>query len=140
VGRPREAIAAFERAQGLDATNPMTLANLGTVYMMTGDLARARRYMEDALRIEPGVSRAHNGLGVIAARAGKPDEAIAHWKRAVAANPREWDTLFNLGMLLQKEGREAEARTYLERFRREAPPALYGPDIARLSSLLGPAR
>jgi Flp pilus assembly protein TadD len=93
--------------------------------------------MEEALRLEPGVSRAWNGLGVIAAREGRMDEAIEHWKRAVEANPREWDTVFNLGLVLRQRGREVEARPYLERFVRDAPKALYGPDIARIAASLG---
>jgi len=32
--------------------------------------------------------------------------------------------------VLWREGRTAEARPYLERFVREAPPATYGKDIA----------
>jgi tetratricopeptide (TPR) repeat protein len=73
---------------------------------------------------------------VVAAESGHPDEAIEHWRRAVELNPREWDTVFNLGRLLRQRGREAEARPYLERFVREAPRALYGPDIQKLEPTL----
>jgi arylsulfatase A-like enzyme/Tfp pilus assembly protein PilF len=137
VGRQKEAIATFERASKLDPSNPMSRANLGTVHLMRGELSLSRSLMEEALRLEPGVSRAWNGLGVIAAREGRMDEAIEHWKRAVEANPREWDTVFNLGLVLRQRGREVEARPYLERFVRDAPKALYGPDIARIAASLG---
>ena len=82
------------------------------------------------------MSRAHNALGVIAAETGHPEEAIAHWKRAVELNPREWDTLFNLGKLLRRQGRAAEARPYIERFVQTAPPSQYGADIRRLRASL----
>jgi arylsulfatase A-like enzyme/Tfp pilus assembly protein PilF len=137
VGRSAEAIATYERAGSLDPSNAMTRANLGTVYLMKGDLARARSCMEEALRLEPGVSRAHNALGVIAFETGHPDEAIAHWKRSVELNPREWDTLFNLGKTLRQQGREAEAKPYLERFVREAPGSKYGADIRHVRGWLG---
>ena len=75
------------------------------------------------------MSRAHNALGVIAAETGNRDEAIRHWKRAVELNPREWDTVFNLGKLLRRAGREEEARPYLESFRDGAPKALYAGDL-----------
>jgi arylsulfatase A-like enzyme/Tfp pilus assembly protein PilF len=135
-GRTREAIATFERALAIDPSNAAAKANLGTVYLLVRDYPRARAIMQEALALDPDVSRAHNALGVIAAETHHPDEAIEHWKRAVEINPREWDTIFNLGKLLRQQGREAEARPYLERFVREAPPALYGPDIQGLRSLL----
>jgi Tfp pilus assembly protein PilF len=103
---------------------------------MVRDYRRGRALMEEALALDPDVSRAHNALGVIAAETGRPDEAITHWKRAVELNPREWDTLFNLGKLLRRQGRAAEARPYLERFVHEAPPTQYGPDIENLRSVL----
>ena len=73
--------------------------------------------MEEALALDPDVSRAHNALGVIAFETGHPAEAITHWKRSVELNPREWDTLFNLGKVLRQQGRDAEARLYLEQLR-----------------------
>jgi Tfp pilus assembly protein PilF len=111
-------------------------ANLGTVSLGIRDYAHARALLEESLVLDPGVSLAHNALGVIAAETGHPDEAIAHWKRAVELNPREWDTLFNLGKLLRRQGREAEARPYIERFIETAPPALYGDDIRSLRASL----
>jgi arylsulfatase A-like enzyme/Tfp pilus assembly protein PilF len=136
IGRTQEAIATFNRALALDPSNATAKANLGTVYLLVRDYPRARATMEEALALDPDVSRAHNALGVIAAETGHPDDAIDHWKRAVELNPREWDTLFNLGNLLRKQGRTTEARPYLQRFVREAPRAQYGPDIRRLEPSL----
>ena len=86
--------------------------------------------------IDPRSARAHNGLGVIAMKTGRPDEAFAQWKRAVELSPNDFDALFNLSMELDAAGRHDEARPYLERFTREAPPAQYAPDIARARKLL----
>ena len=83
------------------------------------------------------MARAHNALGVIAAETGRREEAIACWKRAVELEPKEFDTLFNLGSLLVKSGRGAEARPYLERFLREAPSPLYGRDFPKVRAWLG---
>jgi cytochrome c-type biogenesis protein CcmH/NrfG len=49
----------------------------------------------------------------------------------VRLDPRDFDALFNLGLQLRKQGRGSEARVCLERFVREAPPALYAADIRR---------
>jgi tetratricopeptide (TPR) repeat protein len=76
---------------------------------------------------------------VIAAETGAREEAIGHWKTAVSLEPREFDTLFNLGALLVKSGRAAEARPYLERFLREAPEPLYGRDFPKVRAWLSAA-
>ena len=140
LGRAREAVATFEKALGLDPTSAQAKANLGTVYLLTRDYPRARALMEEALALDPDVARAHNALGVIAAETGKKDEAIRHWTRAVELNPREWDTVFNLGKVLRGEGRAEQARPYLESFLHGAPPALYGRDLAQVAEWLGSSR
>jgi tetratricopeptide (TPR) repeat protein len=136
IGRTADAIATFDHALAIDPSNAAAKANLGTVSLGVRDYPRARAILEEALALDPDVSRAHNALGVIAAETGHPEEAIAHWKRAVELNPKEWDTLFNLGKLLRRQGREAEARPYVESFVRTAPPALYADDIRKLRASL----
>ena len=137
VGRREEALAVFARALDVDPGSALTVANIGTVHLMARDYGRARRAMSDALSLDPQSTRALNGLGVIEAENGKAEAAIAWWKRVVDLSPREYDTLFNLGTLLRREGRAVEAREYLERFAREAPPALYREDIRRVRQWLG---
>ena len=136
IGRTQEAVATFERALAIDPSSANAKANLGTVYLLVRDYPKARAVMEEALALEPDASRAHNALGVIAWETGHPDEAIEHMKRAVEINPREWDTLFNLGKALRQRGRDQEARRYVARFVREAPPALYAADIRHLKEWL----
>jgi arylsulfatase A-like enzyme/Flp pilus assembly protein TadD len=136
LDRRQEALETFQRARATDPSNARVLVNIGTVYLMAGDLARARQAFEAALDVDAGVARAHNSLGVIAAREGRTDEAIERWRRAVALDPRDYQTLFNLGVTLRKAGRAAEARPYLESYLKAAPPALEGRDIARVRTWL----
>ena len=82
------------------------------------------------------MARAHNSLGVIAAREGHMPEAVERWKRAVALNPDDYQTLYNLGSVLWQSGRRDEARPYLEAYLRSAPQALEAPDLARVRRLL----
>ncbi len=135
-GRPREALEVLARAGRAHPHNTQVLVNVGTVHLAGGDLVRARQAFEAALDVDPDVARAHNSLGVIAAREGHVPEAIERWKRAVALNPGDYQTLFNLGSELWQSGRHDEARPYLEGYLREAPPALEGRDIARVRRLL----
>jgi choline-sulfatase len=136
TGRMPAALATFERILGRDPTNALALVNIGTVYLMAGDRATARQAFESALDFDGAVARAHNGLGVIAADEGRWDEAIAQWKRAAALDPRDYQTLFNLGHTLRERGQAQEARPYLEAYLRAAPPALEARDIARVRAWL----
>src|SRR5207247_7831743 len=87
--------------------------------------------------IDPGLARAHNSLGVISARQGRLDEAIERWKRAARLDPGDYQALFNLGSVLRRRGREAEARPYLESYLRAAPAALEAADVAKVRAWLG---
>ena len=138
MGRQRDAYAAFDAARRLDPSNPMPLVNVATLHLAAREYDEARKVLATALELNPRLARIHNELGVIAAETGHVDEAVAHWKRAVELEPREFDTLFNLGSVLVKAGRASEARPYLERFLREAPPAVYGRDFAKVRGWLGP--
>ena len=84
----------------------------------------------------PALARAHNGLGVIAAQGGAYDDATAHWKRAVALDPHDHQTLYNLGDVLIRLGRLPEAQAYWEQYLSEAPPGLDPQDRARVRAWL----
>ena len=90
----------------------------------------------DQIDLDPRSARARNGLGVIAMKRGKADEAFTEWKQAVSLAPHDYDALFNLAMELDAAGRHDEARPYLERFAAQAPPAQYSADIARVRKVL----
>jgi Tfp pilus assembly protein PilF len=103
---------------------------------MNDDLRRARQAFEAALELDPAVARAHNSLGVIAAREGRMPEAVERWKRSVALDPEDYQALFNLGSQLFQTGRREEARAYLEAYLLVAPKALEARDIARVRRML----
>jgi arylsulfatase A-like enzyme/Tfp pilus assembly protein PilF len=136
TGRGQEALGVFERAQRADPSNAMPLINRGTVFLMRGDHTRAAQAFNDALRIDARAARAYNGLGVIAAERRAYDEAISNWTRAVDLDPHDYQTLYNLGSLLIRTGRPAEARTYWERYVREAPAGLEAADVERVRKWL----
>jgi arylsulfatase A-like enzyme/Tfp pilus assembly protein PilF len=136
AGERDAALATFARARELYPAKAMPLVNAGTVYLMAGDRVRARQAFEAALELDDRVARAHNSLGVIAAEEGRTAEAISRWQRAVALDPGDYQTLFNLGKTLRDAGRP-EARRYLEAYLRLAPAGLEARDIARVRAWLG---
>ena len=63
-------------------------------------------------------------------------KAIAAWQHAIALQPRDYDTLFNLGVVLAEKPERADALPYLRRFVAEAPRDRYGHDLARAAALI----
>jgi tetratricopeptide (TPR) repeat protein len=106
------------------------------VYLMSGDRDKASQAFTEALALDPSLARAHNGLGVIAAERKDYAAALEHWRRAVELDPRDFQTLFNLGDLLVSLGRAEEARPYWRRYLATAPAGLEASDRARVARWL----
>ncbi len=123
LGETQAALETFEWARALAPANAMNLVNIGTTYLMAGDRGRAQQAFLAALDLAPDLARAHNSLGVIAAQEGRLEEAVARWRQALAADPRDSQTLFNLATTLRRQGHDPEARAFFERYVKEAPAA-----------------
>ncbi len=121
LGDTKAALETFERALAIAPTNALNLVNIGTTYLMAGDRGRAQQALLAALDLAPELARAHNSLGVIAAQEGRLEEAVARWRKALAADPRDSQTLFNLATTLRRQGHDAEARVLFARYVKEAP-------------------
>lgn len=136
ASRQADALQTFEKILALNPRDAFALENVGTVHLQQGNLAGAHDAFTRAVQNNPKSSRAHAGLGVVAMQNGAPDDAFKHWREAVELDPRNFDALYNLATELANAGRTAEARPYVERFVKTAPPAMYGPDIERLREIL----
>jgi arylsulfatase A-like enzyme/Flp pilus assembly protein TadD len=136
AGRADDAIKAFQRVLAQSPRDAYALENIGTTYLQKDNLAAANDAFTKALASDPRSSRAHAGLGVIAFQSGDHERAFIEWKEAVATDPHNFDALFNLASELLRAGRVDEARPYVQQFVATAPPALYGPDIQKLSKAL----
>lgn len=138
LGRTANAIEAFDRLLTIDPSDAMALLNKGRACVQAGRKAEAREALEAALRLNPSLGLAHVSLGLLASQSGQTDEALAEWRKALEADPHAYEALFNLGLTLLKVGRAAEARPYVERYVREAPPT-ESEHAARLRALLAGA-
>lgn len=136
LGRHARAQEAWRRVIDLDPTSATAYENLGVDALSQGDFSTALTQLTRALELDPSLARAHNALASAYLRTHRPDEAIAQWRMALEINPELLEALYNIGTVLYDSGRRDEARPYLERFVRDAPPARFGPDIARLRALL----
>ena len=68
------------------------------------------------------------------------ETAIDAWQHAERLQPRNYDLLFNLGMVLADSDHPADALPYLTRFVREAPRAQYARDIPRVEAAIAKVR
>ena len=136
LGRPGEALATIDKAGEIDPGNPMVAVYRGTVRLMGGQRQEARAAFEEAVALNADTVRAHTSLAVMATEEGGIQEALEHWRRAVALDPGEHAKLLAVAGGLWQAGRRAEARPLLELFAASAPPARFGAELERVRGLL----
>jgi tetratricopeptide (TPR) repeat protein len=108
-GRVPEAVAAYERAIAIDASNVESHIDLGIALLREGRADEAIARFQAALAIDPGNAEAHNNLGNIFASKGRLDEAAAEYASALKSNPSDGRAHYNLGSVLMRMGRMREA-------------------------------
>jgi tetratricopeptide (TPR) repeat protein len=105
-----QAAASFQQVIATDPANADAYYNLGTLRLGQNDLAHARQYLEETLRLKPDYPEAWNNLGMIAAQQGRPDEAIRDFQKALAQRPEYATALLNLGNIYRRQQNFADAR------------------------------
>jgi transglutaminase-like putative cysteine protease len=81
---------------------------------------RVAREFELATRVQPGMARAWNNLGVARSRLGDDRSARSAYERAIEIQPELRSAHVNFAMLLRRSGDEAGAARHLELARRLA--------------------
>ena len=136
MDRAIEAAEAFVRAFELRPA-PDVAVNLGITAEARGDWSGARRFFEEALRLDPTFAAAHERLaslndpgervstfraqGVAAARAGNWPTARARFEAALRLMPDDADAMANLGNVLLIQGHAREAIALYEQVLRQRP-------------------
>jgi arylsulfatase A-like enzyme/Tfp pilus assembly protein PilF len=131
AGRPRDAIATFQRLLAADPGNALAHENIGTSQLQSGDVVAAEASLRRAIELDGTLPGAHTALGVVLAGTERRGEAIEEWKRAVALDPNELNALYNLAINLSEAGHRDEARPYAEQFIARAPSAMKA-DVERV--------
>ncbi|MBI5536975.1 MAG: tetratricopeptide repeat protein [Deltaproteobacteria bacterium] len=110
-GRGSEAIAHYEAAVRLAPDYGLAHNNLGNTHLQAGRYAEAIAQYQQALTSTNlnDVVDARNNLGLALERLDRFDEAIASYDEAIRAAPYYGNAHFNLGVLLHKRMRTAEA-------------------------------
>lgn len=87
--------------------------NLGGVRIEQGRLAEALEHFQAAVRLEPTMPAAQDGLGVTLARLGRSDEALARYREALRLNSQHARANFHIAQELLRRGRPDEAAGHL---------------------------
>jgi len=92
------------------------IANRGVIHYKRGDYAEARRDLEYALELAPGLAEASVNLSAVLIRLGEPARAAAEAGRALDLGlGQAWRAHFNRGVALEALGRiEAAREAYLK--------------------------
>jgi tetratricopeptide (TPR) repeat protein len=118
AGQFDEAVAHYREALRLRPDDAVAHANLGAALVDLGKPVEALAAGGEALRLwsaggrvpPPAAAAAcHNTLGNAHRAAGRPQEAVAHYREAVRLQPDYALAHFNLGFTLVEQGRPAEA-------------------------------
>lgn len=111
-----EAIKWFKKGLEIKPADYEFLGNLGSVYLIKGQLEEAENAYLEALKSEPGGFTAgiYANLGIIALRKGEYKKAENNLKKAVELNPDLIEARLNLAQLYNSMGMKYEAQ-WLER-------------------------
>jgi arylsulfatase A-like enzyme/tetratricopeptide (TPR) repeat protein len=135
LGELEEARRAFKQLLDLDPTAAGTWYNLGLLEMQARRPDAAAVAFARVVEITPKHADGWRGLGAAVA-ANDQLRATDAWRHVLELEPNDFDTLYNLAMVLAESGRHVEALPYLRRFVAEAPKNRYGNDLPRVRALL----
>lgn len=136
AGRHAEGEQTLRKLLAQDDTDPKAHENLGIVLLRMGKAAEARDHLKRAIALNDSLPIAWNTLGVALYQLEGPEAALGAWRRAYEIDPRQYDALFNTGLVAASLGRRDEARSALAQFARTAPPQRFDADIRKAQAIL----
>jgi tetratricopeptide (TPR) repeat protein/peroxiredoxin len=118
-GYMEQAETCFERALRDDPSAAEALYGIGSVYLQQQKTEKARESFARAVQLHANypdtLPNAWNNLGILAARAGRTDEAIQNFQRALQLDSDHLIALDNLGNAYREKRRWEDAKTVLRR-------------------------
>lgn len=136
AGRHAEGEQALRRLLAQDDSDPKAHENLGIVLLRMARAAEARDHLKRAIALNDRLPIAWNTLGVALYRLEGPEAALGAWRRAYELDPRQYDALYNTGLVAAEQKQWAEARMALRQFVETAPPQRFAADIRKAQGIL----
>ena len=118
AGQPELAAVLYQTwlSRNQTTANHLALFNLGVLLDSLGDLDGAKNAYLQAVSLAPAFMQPHFNLGTIYERAGRIEQALAHWRAIAGMGPGQLDdrdirllALNNLGRVYELQYRYAEA-------------------------------
>ena len=100
---------AARKALSLDDSLAEAHAALGWIGVVNKDFARARKELDQAIALDPKVSRGYEGLARLYMWTGPPSEQLAAARRGFANDPYSHSAIRELGLALMMNGQCEEA-------------------------------
>src|SRR5262249_53540635 len=108
-------MALDQTAPGETEDRAWMLAQLGHLHLFEGDVTKAERVLQEALRLFPGYHYALGNLARVRTAQGRNEDAVAllRERQAAADHP---ENLYELAEALERAGRKTEARAAFAAF------------------------
>ncbi|MFA4844505.1 MAG: tetratricopeptide repeat protein [Candidatus Margulisiibacteriota bacterium] len=111
----KDPLSFWRNAVKTSPHHPLARRNLGAMYYLNGQLAKAGKEYKKALELNPAEPMVHNNLGLIYLNQGKLAAAEVEFLEELKINPLYDNALFNLGLLYARQGRIGEAKGLWEK-------------------------
>jgi len=108
-------LTLYRHALKVDADNQVAHFGLGLYYSRQGDLDRAFHHYTEAIRIMPTQPDYLNNIAGILNRLGRPEEAAACYRKAIALQDNNALPHFNYAYLLACQGKFDEAVPHFQK-------------------------
>ena len=125
-----QALALIDNALDIVGDNELLYAAKGSVHWQyvnaairadAGDIEQAEACVTKVFELNPDSAAGHALLGMVRQAQGRPADAVASYKRALAADPGNMYALGELGRMYGQLGRERDSVAAMERARAEDP-------------------
>jgi tetratricopeptide (TPR) repeat protein len=133
----QEAKKSYEAALRIDDKDPDTHYDYALCAERFGNFLFAIGEYENVVKIQPNQWKALTNLGRLYRNAGRYDDALKYFERAIALRPNEPDLQLHKANVLIQLKRDQDARTALQEFVRLAPTS--DPRVAQVNQVLGTA-
>lgn len=113
--RPKDAIAAYKRAEDAEPGDTHTLNALAQALLNNDQLDEALKVYQQVVEADPDDAGALVQIGAIQRRQGKYEDALATIRKARKKDPTSLEAGYNEGLLLDVLGRYDEAASVYEK-------------------------
>jgi len=115
LGDQNKASAAYLRALQLDSSLFQASYNLARAYIESDQYAKATSLLDGLLKKDPHNTITLETLGYAAYRQGKLEIALDYYRRVLEIAPAEKNALYNVALILEKQGKNEEALVTFKR-------------------------